>query len=128
VLEGELGSGKTFLARAIVRELGVASTVRVTSPTFALVHEFEGRVPIIHADLYRLDPGAELDEIGLLDRRSREAVTLVEWGSRFPSVVRASVLSVALSVAIGKREARIEALGEHGVERVRALASRYRVW
>jgi tRNA threonylcarbamoyladenosine biosynthesis protein TsaE len=75
---GPLGAGKTFLARAIARGIGVAPTVRVTSPTFALVHEHAGRVPLFHADLYRLHGPGDLDEVGLLRARRRRDV-LVEW-------------------------------------------------
>lgn len=122
LLEGQLGAGKTFLARAIARELGVAPTVRVTSPTFALVHEFTGRVPIVHADLYRLDASADLEEIGLLDRVGRDAVVFVEWGARFASRLRGSGLRIELSLTDGTRGARIEAFGEQGVDRLHALA------
>ncbi|MGH0038487.1 MAG: tRNA (adenosine(37)-N6)-threonylcarbamoyltransferase complex ATPase subunit type 1 TsaE, partial [Myxococcota bacterium] len=64
-LEGELGAGKTFFARGLLRALGVSEAIPVTSPTFALVHEHEGRVPIRHLDLYRL---GDVDERGWIDR------------------------------------------------------------
>lgn len=122
LLEGELGSGKTFLVRAIARELGVATTIRVTSPTFALVHEFAGRIPIVHADLYRLDASADLEETGLLDRAGGGAVVLVEWGARFASQLRGGGLRIELTLSDGTRSARIEAFGEQGAERLHALA------
>jgi len=91
VLSGDLGAGKTFLARTILRALGVAA--RVTSPTFALVHEYAAAhgLSVLHADLYRLrdtaEPPAgaaglavEVARLGLRERRREGAVVLVEWG------------------------------------------------
>jgi tRNA threonylcarbamoyladenosine biosynthesis protein TsaE len=83
LLEGDLGAGKTFLARAIARGLGVPSEVRVTSPTFDLIHELPGRLPLLHADLYRLDDPDSLGDLGLLERLGSDAVVLIEWGERF---------------------------------------------
>lgn len=83
VLEGDLGAGKTFFTRALCRALGVPHHVSVTSPTFTLVHEHEARLPIAHADLYRLrDPG-ELTELGLRERRAEGALLIVEWGAPY---------------------------------------------
>lgn len=83
VLEGDLGAGKTFFTRALCRALGVPHRVSVTSPTFTLVHEHEARLPIAHADLYRLrDPG-ELPELGLRERRAEGALLIVEWGAPY---------------------------------------------
>jgi tRNA threonylcarbamoyladenosine biosynthesis protein TsaE len=86
LLSGDLGSGKTFLARAICRGLGVPATERVTSPTFALVHEYEvNRGILLHADLYRLldavDAGREVARLGLAEQRREGAMVLVEWGN-----------------------------------------------
>jgi tRNA threonylcarbamoyladenosine biosynthesis protein TsaE len=88
LLSGDLGAGKTFLARTVARALGVH--VRVTSPTFALVHEYEsaGGGTLVHADLYRLrEPaegaaslGQEVARLGLRERRAEGAILLVEWG------------------------------------------------
>jgi len=83
VLEGDLGAGKTFLVRAIARAMEVPTDIVVTSPTFELVHELPGRVPIVHVDLYRLDAPEMLIELGLNERIGRDAVVLVEWGERF---------------------------------------------
>lgn len=121
-LEGELGAGKTFLARAIARALGVPEAEPVTSPTFALVHELAGRVPIVHADLYRLGDEGELREIGLSEHAGGEAVTLVEWGARFGDALGGQGVLVRLETcADGTRRARIEARGERGAEILEAV-------
>lgn len=128
LLEGELGAGKTFLVRAIARELGVPPSVRVTSPTFELVHELPGRVRVVHADLYRLqDPGA-LEDVGLGVDSQHDAITLIEWGERFATALRGDGLTVHLGYAQGERVATVSKLGAHGRERLRALAGAYRVW
>jgi tRNA threonylcarbamoyladenosine biosynthesis protein TsaE len=99
LLEGELGAGKTFLARAIARGLGVPPAVRVTSPTFDLVHELPARVPLLHVDLYRLDDAGALRELGLADRIGADAVVLVEWGERYAHALGAGGLRIALELA-----------------------------
>lgn len=87
VLQGDLGAGKTFLARAVLRSLGVAAGVPVTSPTFTLVHEFDraegSRLRVLHSDLYRVGDPGELAELGLLEARFEGACLMVEWGERF---------------------------------------------
>src|SRR5689334_12745083 len=83
ILSGALGAGKTFLARAICRAAGVPPDERVASPTFTLVHEHVGRLPIAHADLYRLAGAGELAQLGLRDRRADGAALLVEWGAPY---------------------------------------------
>jgi len=87
-LEGTLGAGKTFFVRAACRALGVPSRVPIQSPTFALVHEHEGRSRIVHADLYRLGDASELDELGL-GELLEGAVGFVEWGLRFGDALAA---------------------------------------
>ena len=122
VLEGGLGAGKTFLVRAIARALGVASSVPVTSPTFALVHELPARVPLVHSDLYRLRSAAELEELGLVDRIGHDAVVLVEWGERFLDALGRDGLLLRLGAdPTGTRNARLEALGPRGGVLLRQL-------
>jgi tRNA threonylcarbamoyladenosine biosynthesis protein TsaE len=82
VLSGALGAGKTTFARALCVALGVDAR-RVTSPTFALVHEFTGALPIAHADLYRLRAAEELRELGLDALRDEGRLLVVEWGEPF---------------------------------------------
>jgi tRNA threonylcarbamoyladenosine biosynthesis protein TsaE len=115
LLEGELGAGKTFLARAIARGLGVPSDVRVTSPTFELVHELPGRLPILHVDLYRLEDADELRELGIADQIAEGAVLLVEWGERFPEIRSSHGLGIMLELAdTGARNATLSARGSRG--------------
>jgi tRNA threonylcarbamoyladenosine biosynthesis protein TsaE len=86
LLSGDLGVGKTFLARSIVRGYGVTGRVRVGSPTFSLVHEYETpRGVLLHVDLYRLLDGKvpierEVERLGVRERRGEGAALLVEWG------------------------------------------------
>lgn len=115
VLEGGLGAGKTFLARAVARGLGVPSDVRVTSPTFELVHELPARVPLLHVDLYRLDAGASLSELGLADRIGVDAIALVEWGGRFADALGGDGLWLTLEAESEQRRCcRIDGRGPRG--------------
>jgi tRNA threonylcarbamoyladenosine biosynthesis protein TsaE len=122
LLEGDLGAGKTFLTRAIARGLGVPSDVRVTSPTFELIHEFPGRLPLVHADLYRLDDADALADLGLVERIGTDAVVVVEWGARFGEALGEG-LQVQLEMGPeSRRICRLSAAGPRG----RALLGRLR--
>ena len=83
LLIGNLGAGKTTLAKGIISGLGAAPPEEVSSPTFTLIHEYgEGRV--YHIDLYRLDRPEQIATLGLEEIFDRDAVVLIEWGERFP--------------------------------------------
>jgi tRNA threonylcarbamoyladenosine biosynthesis protein TsaE len=86
LLIGNLGAGKTTLAKGIVEGLGAADSDEVSSPTFTLIHEYGGG-RVYHIDLYRLDELREVATLGLDEIFEREAVTLVEWGERFPQLM-----------------------------------------
>ena len=100
ILNGDLGSGKTALARAIIRSLADDPDMDVPSPTFALVQPYDSPAgPVLHADLYRLGDAREVDELGLLD--NPDAIVLVEWAERAPELVAAATLMVALDIPPG---------------------------
>jgi tRNA threonylcarbamoyladenosine biosynthesis protein TsaE len=81
-LEGELGSGKTTLAKGIVAGLGAAREEDVTSPSFTLVHEYGQELKVFHVDLYRIECAHDLETLGLEDLWSQRATVIVEWGEK----------------------------------------------
>ena len=94
LLIGNLGAGKTTLAKGIVQGLGAVPADEVSSPTFTLIHEYSPRV--IHIDLYRLDRPEEIATLGLDEIFDREAVVLIEWGERFPALMPAQRIEIRL--------------------------------
>jgi len=103
-LWGDLGAGKTTLARAILRALGVAG--EVPSPTFTLVQNYDTAPRIAHFDLYRLKSAREMEELGFEDALMEGAV-LVEWPERAPEVLPPDALHVRLGQDKGGRNARL---------------------
>lgn len=100
LLDGDLGAGKTALARAVIRTLVGDPRLDVPSPSFALVQPYDGPAgPILHADLYRLSSEAEIDELGLFDHPA--AIVLIEWPTRAPSLAERADVTVHLSVPKG---------------------------
>lgn len=99
-LVGPLGAGKTTFVQGLARGIGVPSDRHVASPTFALVNEHPGRVPLVHADLYRIEDARELLELGLTDAYDRAAVA-IEWLDRFPDAAPADRLEIAIAFAPG---------------------------
>ncbi len=83
LLVGDLGAGKTTMAKGIIEALGVALAEDVRSPTFSLVHEYRGDPKVYHLDLYRLDTIPEVETLGLEDLWDERAIVVVEWGERF---------------------------------------------
>jgi tRNA threonylcarbamoyladenosine biosynthesis protein TsaE len=93
-LVGDLGAGKTQFAKGFAVGLGITDTV--SSPTFVLMAEYEGRLRLFHLDLYRIDDAADALAGGLLDERQLEGVTLVEWAERLGRALPVSRLDVMI--------------------------------
>ena len=94
-LTGELGAGKTCFVQGLVRGLGAA--VRATSPTFVLVNEYKGRVPVHHVDAYRTDSMTELMDLGLLEMFGGEGVTLIEWADKLTPLLPPDTIHVHIA-------------------------------
>lgn len=97
LLRGDLGAGKTTLVKGIAAAFEAAAEEDVTSPTFTLVHEYRGpRANLYHIDLYRVDTSRELETLGLDDLRSEDSILLIEWGEKFPRLLRERDVEIVL--------------------------------
>ena len=97
LLRGDLGAGKTTLVKGIASAFEAAAEDDVTSPTFTLVHEYRGpRANLCHIDLYRIETPRELETLGLDDLRSEHSILLIEWGEKFPRLVRERDVEITL--------------------------------
>lgn len=85
-LIGDLGAGKTLFVKGIASSLNISSR-EVTSPTFTLINEYTGTIPVFHFDVYRLEHQEELEDLGYEEYFFGEGVTLVEWGDQIPNYV-----------------------------------------
>ena len=103
-LTGELGAGKTCFVQGLVRGLGV--TAGATSPTFVLVNEYRGRVPVHHVDVYRTQSLTELLDIGLAEMLDGDGVTLIEWADRCEALLPARTVRVHID-GVGDEPRRI---------------------
>ncbi len=97
-LVGDLGAGKTHLARSIAEGLGIPDSRVVTSPTFVLVQEYAARLPIYHFDAYRLKTEADFADLGVHEYIESDGVCLIEWADRVPTCLPAEHLRVMLTV------------------------------
>ena len=87
LLIGNLGAGKTTLAKGIVGGLNATPADEVSSPTFTLIHQYGDAAPVYHIDLYRLDEQRQVENLGLDDLFSSGSVILLEWAERFPALL-----------------------------------------
>jgi len=117
-VSGELGAGKTVLARGVARGLGVAGPVK--SPTFTLINEYQGRLPFYHLDVYRLGGAPEMADLGYEEYFYGSGVTLVEWAGRVAEILPPERLEIRMEIVPGEENARKVMLLPRG-ERYRRL-------
>lgn len=117
---GDLGAGKTHFVQGLAKGLGVPEDQYVTSPSYALIHSYPGRLPLHHADLYRLSDFDEIYDIGLLDLMEETAVTAVEWAERLHGEIS---FDLAIEMAVTNawtRRIRVLAYGLQAEDLVRS--------
>jgi tRNA threonylcarbamoyladenosine biosynthesis protein TsaE len=96
-LYGELGSGKTVLTKGMARGLGVTPERAVRSPSFVLMQCYQGRVPVYHADLYRLDGPTDIEDIGLREFLGGDGVAVIEWADKLDASLPAERLDITIA-------------------------------
>jgi len=106
LLRGELGTGKTTLVKGIAQAIDAAEPDEVTSPTFTLLHEYDGTlddkpVKLYHIDVYRLEGERQLETLGLDELLTPDALVLVEWGEKFKSIRKKATGEIAIASAGG---------------------------
>ena len=117
-LVGDLGAGKTVFARGVAHALGV--TEPVVSPSFTIVREYDGRMPLVHVDVYRIDTVQELYDLGFEELVRDDAVTLVEWGDMIDGLLPVDRLDVRLAPGDTDDERVVEIEGHGRSWRARA--------
>lgn len=124
LLTGPLGAGKTTLTQAIGQGDGVPASCYITSPTFSLLHEYPGRLPLYHLDLYRLGSEEEIEELGFLDYLYGEGAAIIEWPDRLGRLRPAAYLELELAYAgESGRTAVLTAVGEQWRGRMGEIAN-----
>lgn len=120
-LSGDLGAGKTAFVQGIAAACGVED--RVTSPTFTIVHEYQGRYPLIHVDVYRLDSFQEVLDLGFEEFLDPNSIVVVEWGEAISPLLPRRHLEVELrrSVDLDADDERFVVFRPHGQEWIRKI-------
>ncbi len=116
-LAGELGSGKTWFTKGLALGLGVSPSTVITSPSFALVNEYQGRIPFFHMDVYRLEELSAFLSTGLEEYFHEEGVVAMEWSERWPEILPAARVCVRILILDGtRREITLSGSHPHAVE------------
>jgi tRNA threonylcarbamoyladenosine biosynthesis protein TsaE len=128
LLAGDLGAGKTAFAQGFGAALGVDEPI--TSPTFTLVSQYAGRLPMNHLDVYRLEQLAEVADLGLAEMLDEGGVTLIEWGDTIVPALPADYLEIRLAfgAADDDRELELVPVGPRWSPRVRAMVTALQAW
>ena len=124
---GPLGSGKTQLVKGIAAGNGVEDVRKVTSPTFTLVHEYEGRLTLYHVDVYRLSGPNELEALGFEEFARPDSAVVIEWADRVRPMVPEDALWIELiSTGLTDRTLSFEATGPEATGCLQALRAAHR--
>jgi tRNA threonylcarbamoyladenosine biosynthesis protein TsaE len=128
LLSGELGAGKTAFAQGFGEALGV--TEPITSPTFTLARHYEGRIPLHHIDVYRLERLSEMQDIGIPELLDSGGVLLVEWGDAIAPAIPADYLEIRLAYGEGDddRDLKLRCVGGRWSARLRSLGECIGPW
>ena len=102
-LRGTLGAGKTCFAKGIARGLGIPE--EVTSPTYTIIAEYAGTLPLYHIDAYRLQGDEDFEALGGAEFLSGDGISLIEWSERIPASIPAGALVVEIALLEGERRA-----------------------
>jgi tRNA threonylcarbamoyladenosine biosynthesis protein TsaE len=119
-LSGPLGAGKTTFIQGLAEGMGVPAERLVASPTFTLVNEHPGRIPLVHVDFYRIRTTAELPELGIEEAYDR-AATAIEWAEKFRELLPDDSLEVSIQVRGDARELHLQSRGPRGQRMLSAL-------
>ncbi|MCG8482395.1 MAG: tRNA (adenosine(37)-N6)-threonylcarbamoyltransferase complex ATPase subunit type 1 TsaE [Clostridia bacterium] len=109
-LKGDLGAGKTLLSKSIAHAFGVKEPV--TSPTFTIVHQYEGRFPLYHFDVYRIHDIDEMYEIGIEEYLYGDGVCLIEWADKIQEILPEESIWIELSRGEGDNDRILNIRGE----------------
>lgn len=113
-LIGELGAGKTCLTQGLALGLGINPREYVTSPSFTLINEYQGRLPLYHIDLFRLKDKEEVEELGYEEYLYGEGVTIIEWAEKAEDLLPEEYLRIELTpLDEDRRRIRLEPFGQH---------------
>lgn len=106
-LEGPMGAGKTCFVKGLAESFG-CDPADVSSPTFALIHEYQGgKIPLVHMDLYRLESASDLAPLGFDDYLAGEGILAIEWGDKFPEMLPSHTLRLRFSLEDSGRRIQI---------------------
>lgn len=128
LLAGDVGTGKTTFTQGFGDALGVAEPI--TSPTFILMRQYGGRLPLVHVDVYRLDHLQEVLDLGLAEMLDDGGVALIEWGDVVAPALPADFLEVRFDYGVGDddRQVNLRTVGPRWSARVRALSAAVERW
>jgi len=108
-LYGNLGSGKTTFTKGVGKGLGVKDPDRINSPTFVLIKEYKGNIPLYHLDLYRMDDLKEIENLAIEEYIYGNGITVIEWAEKIKPLLPGKLVSVRLKAKSGnKREVLVE--------------------